>query len=86
MKNIKDIVIGIFAVIGFTAIVTGFTNEAEQEHTVPESHVWEMHLHNSVRGYFAINKVTGEVRAYDLRGADTKNFRSNYSVSKESME
>ena len=27
MKNIKDIVIGIFAVVGFAAIVTGFTNE-----------------------------------------------------------
>ncbi len=26
MKNIKNIVIGIFAVIGFGAIVTGFTN------------------------------------------------------------
>ena len=38
MKNIKDIVIGIFAVIGFGAIVTGFTNEAQQ---TPESHVWE---------------------------------------------
>ena len=27
MKNFKDIVIGIFAVIGFSAIVTGFTNK-----------------------------------------------------------
>ena len=27
MKNIKDIVIGISAIIGFTAILTGFTNE-----------------------------------------------------------
>ena len=27
MKNIKNIVIGIIAVIGFTAILTGFTNE-----------------------------------------------------------
>ena len=27
MKNIKDIVIGICAIIGFTAILTGFTNE-----------------------------------------------------------
>ena len=27
MKNIKNIVIGISAVIGFTAIITGFTNE-----------------------------------------------------------
>jgi len=42
-----------------------------------------MHLHNGVKGYFAINKVTGEVRAYDLRGSDTKNFRSIYAVSTE---
>ena len=27
MKNIKNIVIGISAIIGFTAILTGFTNE-----------------------------------------------------------
>tara|TARA_B100001094_G_scaffold265482_1_gene267965 strand:- start:15 stop:506 length:492 start_codon:yes stop_codon:yes gene_type:complete len=27
MKNIKNIVIGIIAIIGFTAILTGFTNE-----------------------------------------------------------
>ena len=27
MKNIKDIVIGICAIIGFTALLTGFTNE-----------------------------------------------------------
>ena len=57
MKNIKDIVIGIFAVIGFAAIVTGFTNEAEQEHTVSESHVWV--LNN--KGYL-LNKQTGEVK------------------------
>ena len=40
MKKIKDVIIGVFAVIGFAAIVTGFTNEAVQEHTV-QSHVWE---------------------------------------------
>ena len=63
MKNIKDIVIGIFAVIGFGAIVTGFTNESVQEHTVPESHVWEMHISES--NAFSINKQTGEVRKYE---------------------
>ena len=67
MKNIKDIVIGIFAVIGFTAIVTGFTNEAEQEHTVPESHVWEMSSVANTSGktkMYILNKATGEVRLY----------------------
>ena len=64
MKNIKDIVIGLFAVIGFTAIVTGFTNEAEQQviHTSPESHVWE--LTNVDGRAYAINKTTGEVKYY----------------------
>ena len=68
MKNIKDIVIGIFAVIGFTAIVTGFTNEAVQEHTSPESHVWEHIITDSGvtlnGGHKAhlYNKKTGEVK------------------------
>ena len=46
MKNIKDTVIGIFAVIGFAAIVTGFTNEAE----VSESMNGTYELHNSPDG------------------------------------
>ena len=33
IKNIKDVIIGVFVVIGFVAIVIGFTNEAEQEPT-----------------------------------------------------
>ena len=41
MKNIKEIVFGIFAVIGFTAIVTGFTTEISDPQ-YPESHVWEI--------------------------------------------
>ena len=30
MKNIKDVIIGVFAVIGFAAIVTGFTDMKEE--------------------------------------------------------
>ena len=85
-SQIKDIVIGIFAVIGFTAIVMGFNNPAEPQqvtYATPESHVWEMHLHQELKGYFTVNKVTGEVRAYDLRSSDSKNFRSLYYVSTE---
>ena len=44
-SQIKDIVIGIFAVIGFTAIVMGFNNPAEPQQVTygtPESHVWEL--------------------------------------------
>ena len=69
-SQIKDIVIGIFAVIGFTAIVMGFNNPAEPQqvtYATPESHVWEMHLtsSNNLSFAFAINKVTGEVRKYE---------------------
>ena len=61
MKNIKDIVIGIFAVIGFTAIVTGFTNEAE----VSESINGTYELHNSPDGkVILLDSSNGE--AYTL--------------------
>ena len=74
MKNIKEIVIGIFAVIGFTAIVTGFTNEAQQ---TPENHVWEVVIGDATsssegRAYMW-NKVTGEIRK----------ISKNYSTAKE---
>jgi hypothetical protein len=70
MKNIKEIVIGIFAVIGFAAIVTGFTNEAVQEHTVPESHVWEVKVFGAGVGGYLYNKQTGEV--FELAGDKKK--------------
>ena len=68
MKNIKDITISIFAVMGLVAIITAFTNQPEQANqtTTPESHVWSFHLSDGTKSYaFAINKVTGEVRKYN---------------------
>jgi len=67
MKNIKDIVIGIFAVIGFAAIVTGFTNEAAEEidPQYPETHVWEMYRTPADGITYTLNKATGEVRKYN---------------------
>ena len=70
MRNIKETVIGVFAVIGFLAIASGFTtnNEAQEPtYGTPESHVWEMHTtsHNTGSFVFSINKVTGEVRKYN---------------------
>jgi len=67
MKNIKETIIGVFAVIGFVVIASGFTtNNATQEPTygTPESHVWEMITPNNGNGATAYlyNKVTGEVR------------------------
>ena len=82
MKNIKDITISIFAIIGFVAIVTGFTNEAEQQPTygTPESHVWTITSTDS-RAY-ALNKVTGEVRKYNL-SMDKATKDPDYVVMKE---
>mgnify|MGYP001457803099 FL=1 len=43
MKNIKDITLSIFAIIGFVAILSSFNNQTQQEvHGTPESHIWEM--------------------------------------------
>ena len=66
MKNIKEITISIFAIIGFFTIITGFTNNTEtatqQTYGTPESHVWEL---VGVEGRaFAINKVTGEGKLF----------------------
>ena len=65
-SQIKDIVIGIFAVIGFTAIVMGFNNPAEPQqvtYATPESHVWEVQCDNSSTNCYLYNKTTGETRA-----------------------
>jgi len=77
MKNIKDIVIGIFAVIGFTAIVTGFTAESNQEENYPESHVWEHAVDSSTGRMHLYNKKTGELRKYALGWPDSKKDREN---------
>ena len=66
MKNIKDITISIFAIIGFVAILSSFNNQSQDPHTTPESHVWEFHISpNPSDSSFSINKVTGEVRKYN---------------------
>ena len=79
MKNIKDITLLAFAVIGFYTIITAFTTtESSQPQQVvngtPESHVWEMHSTSNTNSSFAfaINKVTGEVRKYDTKYSASK--------------
>lgn len=66
MKNIKDITLSIFAIIGFISIITAFNTQPQQQtHGTPESHVWEFYLGTfSTSPAFAINKKTGEVRKY----------------------
>ena len=55
MKNIKDITISIFAVIGFVAIIAAFTNQPEQANQTitPESHIYEMYVEGNspTRGF-----------------------------------
>ena len=86
MKNIKDITLSIFAIIGFISIITAFNTQTQQQtHGTPESHVWEMHLHNELRAYLSINKVTGEVRAYNIRGGDTNQF-IDYDIAEQNQK
>ena len=67
MKNIKDIALLAFAVIGFYTIITAFTttesNQPQQVYGTPESHVWAMHNNGESTAYL-YNKTTGEVRKY----------------------
>ena len=61
MKNIKDITLSIFAIIGFISIITAFNTQPQQEtHGTPESHVWEMAGFDN--DFFMWNKKTGELR------------------------
>ena len=69
MKNIKDITLSAFAVIGFYTIITAFTstesNPAQQVvNWTPESHVWEMNRPQESSYGYLYNKVTGEVRKF----------------------
>ena len=62
MKNIKDITLSIFAIIGFVAILSSFNNQTQQTHsTVPESHVWDA-VTSSGNNVYIFNKVNGEIR------------------------
>ena len=51
MKNIKDIVIGIFAVIGFTAILMSFTSLNQPEKVDKDPYGDEIDLYGSEGGY-----------------------------------
>ena len=91
MKNVKDIVIGIFAVIGFFAIASGFSNNQAQavNHTVPESHVWEAVV-TAGRGeapdrLYLFNKQTGVVRKYN-RNYPSYKYKNCRDEGKEYVE
>jgi hypothetical protein len=64
MKNIKEIGIGLFAIIGLTAITMGLKHTENLQET-PTNQVWEMvGVEGTTNGAFLYNKVTGEVRMY----------------------
>ena len=78
MKNIKDITLSAFAVIGFYTIITAFTStESNPAQPVvngtPVSHVWEMISMYNGDGdgntAYLYNKVTGEVRKHSMGSA-----------------
>jgi len=67
MKNIKDITISIFAIIGFAFLLSSFTSNASEETTqqvygTPESHVWELLIGDGT--VYSLHRQTGEVRKY----------------------
>jgi hypothetical protein len=71
MKNIKDITLSIFAVIGFVAILSSFTQEViytekQISNGTPESHQWKATEITSGGATYIYNTVTGEV--YYLKG------------------
>ena len=78
MKNIKDITISIFAIIGFVAIISGFTNQAEQStqptYGIPESHVFEIFRASDLT-VFKLNKITGDVTGYYLSGGGKGTYK-----------
>ena len=80
MKNIKDITISIFAIIGFAFLLSSFTtNGAEQQvYGTPESHVWDLKLPDDSGRAFLFNKVTGEVKLFvrSIGGQTVNGLRS----------
>ena len=71
MKNIKQTIIGVFAIIGVLAILTGSTNTTPQPtYGTPESHVWSYSGHN-YQG-FLVNAKTGEAKGIRWNAGGTK--------------
>ena len=80
MKNIKDITISIFAIIGFAFLLSSFTTNESEETTqqvygTPESHVWDMIIQNgsgNTQRLWTLNKVTGETNVMIPRRSSSK--------------
>ena len=65
MKNIKDITLSIFAVIGFVALLSSFTNQSQSEVTngTTESHKFEIYMMDTGETHYIwlLTKETGKV-------------------------
>ena len=81
----KDFLLYSLACVGAVSLFLSAYQPQQTTSTIPESHVWEMHLHNELRAYLSINKVTGEVRAYNIRGGDTNQF-IDYDVAEQNQK
>ena len=73
MKNIKDITISIFAIIGFVAILTAFTNQAEQ------TKVYEFETVTVVESLIQ----SGLGRSRMISKTETVNYREATTIRKE---
>jgi len=71
MKNLKDNIIGMFAVIGIMTLLMGSYSEQSQRvnYGTPESHEWEMIIRDDASVAYMVNKKTGEVRKYDANSS-----------------
>ena len=86
MKNIKDITISIFAIIGFVTILSSFNNQSQETHGTPESHVWEaISVESTTQGerVYLYNKATGEMRKHSKGYPSSKQKNNdNYTFVK----
>lgn len=68
-NTIKDVVIGVFAIIGFYVVLTGFNSPQADSQVIsasPESHKWELVPSGETDAYL-YNKVTGETYGFRRR-------------------
>ena len=77
MKNIKDITLSIFAIIGFISILSSFNNQSQNNQY---DKIQLSAAANSYGfGYFILNKETGDVAYYNC-GLGSCSKQSSYSV------
>ena len=85
MKNIKDITLSIFAIIGFVTILSSFNNQSQETHSTPESHEWEFIDRDIPSITYLFNKKTGEMRMFRTI-SDEKDAKSWDEYSLESVD